>query len=215
MTAYAYYEAREYDDAIIGRASATSRCIPAAPTRPTRSILIGSSYYDQIPDITRDQARTEKAIDGARRGDRANIRTPNMRSSAKKKIDVARDQLAGKEMLIGRYYLEQQELHRRDQPLQDRGHAVPDHAPRRGGADAADREPIWRSASCSEAQTAAAVLGHNFPDSRWYKDAYTLVKTGGVEPSREQGLLDQQGVQEAGRPDRPRRFPGLVATCRQ
>ena len=45
-----------------------------------------------------------------------------------------------------------------------------------------------------EAQTAAAVLGHNFPDSDWYKHAYTLVKTGGVEPTREQGLLDQQGV---------------------
>ena len=34
-----------------------------------------------------------------------------------------------------------------------------------------------------EAQTAAAVLGHNFPDSVWYKHAYVLVKTGGVEPS--------------------------------
>ena len=46
-----------------------------------------------------------------------------------------------------------------------------------------------------EAQTAAAVLGHNFPDSQWYKDAYPLVKTGGVEPDGEPGLLDQQGVQ--------------------
>ena len=33
-----------------------------------------------------------------------------------------------------------------------------------------------------EAQTAAAVLGHNFPDSPWYKDAYTLVAKGGLEP---------------------------------
>ena len=39
----------------------------------------------------------------------------------------------------------------------------------------------------SEAQTAAAVLGHNFPDSRWYKDAYNLVKSGGLEPSENQG----------------------------
>ena len=38
-----------------------------------------------------------------------------------------------------------------------------------------------------EAQTAAAVLGHNFPDSRWYKDAYNLVKSGGLEPSENQG----------------------------
>jgi outer membrane protein assembly factor BamD len=38
-----------------------------------------------------------------------------------------------------------------------------------------------------EAQTAAAVLGHNFPDSRWYKDAYNLVRSGGVEPSEDKG----------------------------
>ena len=50
----------------------------------------------------------------------------------------------------------------------------------------------------SEAQTAAAVLGHNFPDSRWYADAYRLVKSGGLRAGREQGLLDQPGVQ-AGR----------------
>ena len=50
-----------------------------------------------------------------------------------------------------------------------------------------------------EAQTAAAVLGHNFPDSPWYKHAYTLVKTGGVEPTENTGFLDQQGFQE-GRP---------------
>ena len=46
-----------------------------------------------------------------------------------------------------------------------------------------------------EAQTAAAVLGHNFPDSQWYKDAYAVVKTGGVEPKENQGLLDQPGLQ--------------------
>jgi len=38
-----------------------------------------------------------------------------------------------------------------------------------------------------EAQTAAAVLGHNFPDSKWYKDAYNLVKSGGLEPSENKG----------------------------
>jgi outer membrane protein assembly factor BamD len=38
-----------------------------------------------------------------------------------------------------------------------------------------------------EAQTAAAVLGHNFPDSRWYQDAYRLVKAGGFEPAENKG----------------------------
>ena len=48
----------------------------------------------------------------------------------------------------------------------------------------------------NEAQTAAAVLGHNFPDSPWYRDAYRLVKSGGLEPQRRPRLLDQQGLQE-------------------
>ena len=38
-----------------------------------------------------------------------------------------------------------------------------------------------------EAQTAAAVLGHNFPDSHWYQDTYNLVKSGGLEPSENKG----------------------------
>ncbi len=59
-----------------------------------------------------------------------------------------------------------------------------------------------------EAQTAAAVLGHNFPDSRWYKDAYNLVKSGGVRAEREQGLLDQQGLQEGGAGARSDRLKG-------
>ena len=46
-----------------------------------------------------------------------------------------------------------------------------------------------------EAQTAAAVLGHNFPDSQWYKHAYAVVKTGGAGAEGKPGLLDQQGLQ--------------------
>ena len=61
MTAYAQYEAREYDDAI----AAAKRYVtlhPGSPDAAYAQYLIGSSYYDQIPDVTRDQARTEKAI---------------------------------------------------------------------------------------------------------------------------------------------------------
>ena len=37
----------------------------------------------------------------------------------------------------------------------------------------------------NEAQTAAAVLGHNFPDSPWYKDAYADLQQGGLEPQED------------------------------
>ena len=49
-----------------------------------------------------------------------------------------------------------------------------------------------------EAQTAAAVLGHNFPDSPWYKHAYTLVKTGGVEPSENKGSWISKAFKKVG-----------------
>ena len=49
-----------------------------------------------------------------------------------------------------------------------------------------------------EAQTAAAVLGHNFPDSRWYKDAYSLVRSGGVEPRENQGSWISRAFKKVG-----------------
>jgi outer membrane protein assembly factor BamD len=49
-----------------------------------------------------------------------------------------------------------------------------------------------------EAQTAAAVLGHNFPDSPWYKDAYRLVKSGGVEPKEDEGSWMSKAFKKLG-----------------
>ena len=103
-----------------------------------RSILIGSAYYERIPDVTRDQGQTEKAIAALEEVTRK-YPDSEYAQNAKRKIEVARDQLAGKEMAIGLDYLTQEAVHRRDQPLQDRGDAVSDDAPRRRSADAADR----------------------------------------------------------------------------
>jgi outer membrane protein assembly factor BamD len=50
----------------------------------------------------------------------------------------------------------------------------------------------------NEAQTAAAVLGHNFPDSPWYKDAYRLVRGGGVEPHEDQGSWISKAFKKVG-----------------
>jgi outer membrane protein assembly factor BamD len=49
-----------------------------------------------------------------------------------------------------------------------------------------------------EAQTAAAVLGHNFPESPWYKDAYSLVKGGGLEPTESQGSWISRAFKKVG-----------------
>ena len=48
-------------------------------------------------------------------------------------------------------------------------------------------ETYYAMGLTSEAQTAAAVLGHNYPDSQWYKDSYALLQTGGLEPRENAG----------------------------
>ena len=179
MSAYSYYEAKEYDDTI----SAAKRYVtlhPGSPDAAYAQYLIGSSYYENIPDISRDQARTEKAINELEEVIR---KYPNTEYavSAKKKIDVCRDQLAGREMMVGRGELERKNY---IGAINRFKLVVTRYQTTRHVEEALMRlsEAYMALGIVQEAQTAAAVLGHNFPDSPWYKDAYTLVKTGGAEP---------------------------------
>ncbi len=48
-------------------------------------------------------------------------------------------------------------------------------------------EAYYAMGIVEEAQTAAAVLGHNYPDSQWYADSYKLLQSGGAEPRENQG----------------------------
>jgi outer membrane protein assembly factor BamD len=95
---------------------------------------------------------------------------------------MARDQLAGKEMMIGRYYLNRKDFVGAINRFKV---VVTRYQTTRHVEEALERltESYMSLGIVGEAQTAAAVLGHNFPDSRWYKDAYELVKSGGKEPS--------------------------------
>ena len=121
-----------------------------------------------------------------------------MRVAAKHKIDVARDQLAGKEMMIGRYYLNKKDF---TGAINRFKIVVTQYQTTRHVEEALMRltEAYMALGIVSEAQTAAAVLGHNFPDSRWYEDAYRLVKSGGARAGGEPGLLDQPAFKKIGR----------------
>ena len=184
MTAYAKYEAKEYDEAV----SAARRYVtlhPGSPDAAYAQFLIGSAYYEQIADVTRDQGRTEKAI-AALEEVIAQVSGLRIRASAKNKIEMARDQLAGKEMKIGRYYLRQKDF---TGAINRFKVVVTQYQTTRHVEEALMRltEAYMALGVVNEAQTAAAVLGHNFPDSRWYTDAYRLVKSGGFEPSENTG----------------------------
>jgi outer membrane protein assembly factor BamD len=180
MSAYAYYQAQKYEDCI----NAAKRYVtlhPGSPDAAYAQYLIGSAYYDQILDVNHDQARADKAINALEEVVRKYPDT-EYAVSAKKKIGLARDQLAGKEMEVGRFYMK-----RRDYTgAINRFKVVVTHyQTTREVEEALERltEAYLSLGIVDEAQTAAAVLGHNFPDSPWYKDAYRLVKATGREPS--------------------------------
>ncbi len=180
MSSYAYYESGQYEECI----NAAKRYItlhPGSPDAAYAQYLIGSSYSDQILDVTRDQERADKAINAFQEVVHKYPDSPYA-IEAKRKIEMARDQLAGKEMEIGRFY-----LNRRDflGAINRFKVVVTQYQTTREVEEALERltEAYVALGIVDEAQTAAAVLGHNFPDSPWYKDAYRLVKGAGAEPN--------------------------------
>jgi outer membrane protein assembly factor BamD len=195
MSAFAYYQAGDYDNCI-GSATRYVTLHPGSPDAAYAEYLIAASNYDQIPDISRDQGRTEKAIAALQEVVRK-YPTSEYAVSAKAKIEGARDQLAGKEMSIGRYYLQR---HDYTAAINRFKSVVTQYQTTRHVEEALERltEAYMAMGIVSEAQTAAAVLGHNFPDSHWYKDAYKLVKSGGVEPSENQGSWISRAFRKVG-----------------
>jgi len=195
MAAYSFYESGQYDECV----TAAKRYIslhPGSPDAPYAQYLIGASYFDEIPDITRDQARTEKALAALDEVVRK-YPTSEYAVSAKQKIEIGRAQLAGKEMLVGRYYLERKDY---TGAINRFKIVVTRYQTTRHVEEALERltEAYMSLGIVDEAQTAAAVLGHNFPDSEWYKHAYTLVTKGGVEPSENKGSWISKAFKKVG-----------------
>jgi outer membrane protein assembly factor BamD len=183
MSAYAFYSANDYDSCI-GAATRYVTLHPGSPDAAYAQFLIAASHYDQIPDITRDQGRTEKAIAALEEVVRK-YPSSEYAVSAKSKLEAARDQLAGREMNVGRYYMQKRNFTAAINRFKT---VVTQYQTTRHVEEALARltEAYMAIGIVDEAQTAAAVLGHNFPDSPWYKDAYNRVKSGGVEPSENQ-----------------------------
>ena len=182
MSAYASYKQGKFDDTIL-TANRYLTLYPGTEDAPYAQYLIAQSDFRRIPDVTRDQRSTEKALAGM---EEIVERYPDSEyaEDAQKKVIQTRDQLAGKEMQVGRYYLERREyiaaVNRFKVVVtkyQDTRHA---------------EEALYRLVEADlamglqgEAQTAGAVLGHNFPDSEWYQLAYKRLGAGGLEPQED------------------------------
>jgi outer membrane protein assembly factor BamD len=140
------------------------------------------AYYDQIPDVNHDLERARKAIDTFK------VIVDKYPSSeyaadARYKMAVARDQLAGQEMTVGRYYLEKGEYTAAINRFRT---VLAKYQTTRQSEEALERltEAYLAMGLPDEARTAAAVLGHNYPDSPWYKEAYAHLQSsgGGLTP---------------------------------
>ena len=147
--------------------------------------LVGLAYSKQVADVTQDQKSANRTIEAMSKVVKD---YPNSEyvEDAQAKIRFARDQLAGKEMQIGRYYLERKEYLASIQRFRT---VVEQYANTNQVEEALARltEAYYAMGIVEEAQTAAAVLGRNYPDSQWYSDSYKLLKSGGVEPRENRG----------------------------
>jgi outer membrane protein assembly factor BamD len=184
MSAYAYYEGQRHPETVVA-ARRYLALHPGSPDAAYAQFLAASALFDEIPNIEHDQRRTETALDALNEVIRKYPET-EYAVSARRKVDVARDQLAAKEMVTGRYYLKNRNF---TGAINRFKVVVTKYQNTRHVEEALARltEAYMALGIVNEAQTAAVVLGHNFPDSPWYKDAYALVTTGGTVPQEDKG----------------------------
>ena len=180
MTAYAHYEDGDYTTAI-GDADRFISLYPGNASAGYAYYLKSVCYFEQIIDVGRDQAATDQALAALREITRRFPRT-QYASDARLKIDMVNDQLAGKEMTVGRFYQQASDpvaAMARFKDVVDR-YQTTSHTP----------EALYRLVVLDltlgltdDAKRNAAVLGTNFPGERWYGDAYRLMVSKGLKPS--------------------------------
>ncbi|WP_037499389.1 outer membrane protein assembly factor BamD [Sphingomonas jaspsi] len=173
MSAFSYYMAQKYPDAV----SSAQRFLTIHPGNKDAAYanyLIAMSYYQQIEDVTRDQKITQQASDSFNELIR---RYPQSRyaNDARLKLDLINDHLAGKEMEIGRFYQRSGNwlaAATRFRAVVDK-YQTTTHTP-----EALERlvETYLNLGLREEAQRAAAVLGANYPGSKWYQRSYDLMQ---------------------------------------
>jgi outer membrane protein assembly factor BamD len=182
MSAYCYYQGNRYQEAI-DAATRFMQLHPGNKDVPYAYYLKAVSLYEQIGDVNRDQGKTEEALSALQDLIQRFPDTEYARD-ARLKADLARDHLAGREMMIGRFYLRNGDYLaaiNRFKAVVDK-YQTTSHAP-----EALERltEAYLSLGVTKEAQTSAAVLGFNYPGSQWYMDAYNLLTDKNLAPQED------------------------------
>jgi outer membrane protein assembly factor BamD len=184
MSAFCYYQANKYSDAV-STADQYISLHPGSHEVAYAFYLKAISLYEQIVDVNRDQANTAGALVALQDVVQRFPDTEYARD-ATLKIDLTQDHLAGKEMAVGRYYLTRGDYIgaiNRFRVVIEQYQTTPQIA------EALERltESYYALGLNSEAQTAAAVLGANYPGSEWYMDSYNLLKGRNLKPAEDKG----------------------------
>ncbi|UJW74131.1 outer membrane protein assembly factor BamD [Rhizobium sp. SL42] len=184
MSTFTKYRLGRYGDSIASGNRYMS-LYPKSEDSAYVQYLVGLSNWKQIANVTQDQKASQKTIEAMQR---VVDEYPDSEyvDDAQAKIRFARDQLAGREMQVGRYYLERKEY----LAAVSRFRVVVEEFSNTNQIEEALArlvEAYFAMGIVQEAQTAAAVLGHNYPDSQWYADSYKLLQSGGVEPRENEG----------------------------
>ena len=177
MSAYVQYEQNAYEDALenIDRFLTIH---PGNKDAPYAYYLRAMCHYERIRDVGRDQNITRNALDSLNDVVRRYPDTEYARD-ARLKLDLTYDHIAGKEMDVGRYYLKRNQhvaaINRFNVVLEQ--YQTTSHTP-----EALHRmvEAYLEMGVIPEAQRHAAILGYNYPGSRWYQDTYKLFKNRGL-----------------------------------
>ncbi|HEX7074602.1 MAG TPA: outer membrane protein assembly factor BamD [Hyphomicrobiaceae bacterium] len=184
MAAYAYYRAGKTQEAI-ATARRYTTMHPGTKEAPLAHHIIISAYFDEMVGPNRDQTNARKAL--------AELKTLKARypdspyaRDADNRIRIAEDSIAAHEMEVGRYYLKRKNYMAAINRFKT---VVTEYQTTAHVEEALERlvEAYMALGIKHEAQTAAAVLGHNFPSSPWYKDAYALLQSDGLAPREDTG----------------------------
>ncbi len=184
MEAFAHYQANQYDDSIED-AQRFIALHPGNESAPYAFYLVAICQFERILDVGRDQGTTERALAALNDVVRRYPESPYAQD-ARLKMDMVYDQLAGKEMSVGRYYLRRDQhlaaINRFRNVIENTNFQRTSHAP-----EALHRlvESYLSVGMIDEAQRMAAILGHNFPGSDWYQRSYAVMTDSGVAPVAE------------------------------
>ena len=184
MAAYSYFRAGKFPEAI-ATARRYTTVHPGTKEAAFAHHIIASAYFEDINGPKNDQSNTRKALKELQTL-KSRYPTSKYAKQADNRIRIARDTLAASEMEVGRYYLKNQ---KHTAAINRFKTVVAQYQDTKHVEEALMRltETYMALGIRNEAQTAAAILGHNFPNSPWYKDAYTLLQSDGLAPREDTG----------------------------